>query len=118
MHNLEALSTLRKSVADFEKTLKGLRLKLRAIEDKKSDLYHVLELIPLDCVGMVKLTKALKVVLQERRVLKEQIIVLTGVSTCLAGFNKCETSHINNSGKRLKRYTVESTLAATKLGLK
>lgn len=67
---LESLTSLCvEAISSFDELVK----QQSEIESRVSDLYHVLELVPMNAVEQMKVTKQLKLALQQRRAIKDKI---------------------------------------------
>ncbi len=69
---IACINNLLDSLAIVEEEHKQLRDRVAICDKKVNDLYHVLELIPLDAVGLIKVAVELKETLKERRELKNK----------------------------------------------
>ena len=87
-----------------------LRKTLGGLNKEVTDIYHIIELLPLNGGKLVQLTSKLKKVLIKRREVKEQITVLETVF--LHSNTKLDIHSINDrKHKRSKKYTEEARQA-------
>lgn len=102
----------------FSAIIIKMEAKLKSVQDGNSfvhseinNILHIIEYVDLPADKMSKLTKKLKALYQQRRVFKEDAIVLRNILQN----NKEALSEIASSASRVARYEAESIVSLNKL---
>ncbi len=115
MTALHDLSTAVSAIDRLKKHKNDLNAKISNLDRQVNDHYHVIELLPLNASELSTVTKNLRLLLKERREVKEQVIAVSNFLSSVVETAKPSEIHDLNAQKREQKYTQEALASYEKI---
>ena len=115
MTALHDLSMAVSAIDRLKKHKNDLNAKISNLDRQVNDHYHVIELLPLNASELSTVTKNLRLLLKERREVKEQVIAVSNFLSSVAETAKPSEIHDLNAQKREQKYTQEALASYEKI---
>ena len=115
MTALHDLSTAISAIDRLKKHKNDLNAKVSNLDRQVNDHYHVIELLPLNASELSTVTKNLRLLLKERREIKEQVIAVSNFLSSVVETAKPSEIHSENAQKREQKYTQEALASYEKI---
>ena len=115
MTALHDLSTAISAIDRLKKHKNDLNAKVSNLDRQVNDHYHVIELLPLNASELSIVTKNLRLLLKERREIKEQVIAVSNFLSSVVETAKPSEIHSENALKREQKYTQEALASYEKI---
>lgn len=115
MTALHDLSTAISAIDRLKKHKNDLNAKVSNLDRQVNDHYHVIELLPLNASELSTITKNLRLLLKERREVKEQVIAVSNFLSSVVETAKPSEIHSENAQKREQKYTQEALASYEKI---
>ena len=115
MTALHDLSMAFSAIDRLKKHKNDLNAKISNLDRQVNDHYHVIELLPLNASELSTVTKNLRLLLKERREVKEQVIAVSNFLSSVVETAKPSEIHDLNAQKREQKYTQEALASYEKI---